>query len=120
MGGKMDVRLKDRSKAEGVLTGTSESGLTLVNKTKTISIERANIQRLYLVRGRSTSTAVAIAAGVGAGGGAVVGAAATRNDSWFRGPAILVIAAVGAIAGAVTGLIIGRTHNNRLLIYEAA
>jgi hypothetical protein len=117
-GEKLDVRLKDGGKVEGVLADSSETGLTLRNKAKSVTIERANIRQLYVVSGRSKSKAVALGAGVGAGGGAIIGAATTTDDSWLRGAAILMVTAAGAIVGVVTGLFLGRSH--RLLIYQSA
>ena len=118
-GEKLGIQLKDGRKLEGVLLDSTESGLKIVNKVNTVSIDRAEIRKLYVVRGRSTSTKVAIGAGVGAGAGAITGVAVT-DDAWFRGPAILVITALGTVIGIVTGWVVGRTHGNRLLIYEGA
>jgi hypothetical protein len=117
-GRKLDVRLKNGLKVQGVLTDISETALALVSGTDPMNIARADIQKVYLVRG-SVGRTVALGAGVGAGAGALVGVATSRESSWFRGVTILFTTALGAIGGVVTGWMLGRSRQSTTLIYEA-
>jgi hypothetical protein len=118
--GKLEIHLKNGTKAKGALNGLSETGLTLSDKTGTTSIDRADILKIYVVRSRKPLKATAIGAGVGAAAGAVVGAASpdTSFSVISKTEAAVFTTALGTVLGAITGLTIGLIRHKRLLIYQ--
>ena len=119
-GAQLDIRLKNGMRAQGTLSATSETGLTLVEKMKPTSIQRVDIQKLYLVRGRSSLRTMGIGAAVGAGSGALAGlGVASMPFAPSKRKSVLVTAALGASIGTIIGLVISRLRHTRLLIYES-
>jgi hypothetical protein len=117
MGEKLEICLTDGSKATGILTGSSVSGLTLRTDTGGRSLERPNVLKLYRSRGGSKLKALGIGAGVGAGAGTIVGVVST-DSGWLRGPAIALTTVIGGIVGSLVGLAIGRSKNKQL-VYDS-
>ena len=117
IGQKLQVDAKDGKSIKGQLDKISEASLQLTVKGQTRTIQSNEIQRIYILRGRSIGKGIAIGAAVGAGGGAAVGAAAGKDDEWF-GIIVLGCALIGFVAGLLTGFGLG-LRQKKDLVYEA-
>jgi hypothetical protein len=118
-GKKLAIEMKNGERIEGKLNNTSNTGLELISKNKTVSVNRTEIRRIYRLSGGSRLKAALIGAGVGAGVGAGAGAgflgASGGSDSAgdYMVGATLVGAGIGAAIGAIAG------GSKRTLIYES-
>jgi hypothetical protein len=119
IGQKLQVNTKDGKSISGKLEKCTDTGLTLNAKGKSLSFQTADIDTIYLLRGRPIVKRTLIGAGVGGGSGAVAGAIITRNDSWF-GPAFgaAILGGVGIIIGSIIGCASGISQKKDL-VYEA-
>jgi hypothetical protein len=119
IGEKLQVNTKDGKSKTGKLDKLMDAGLTLIAKEKSFSFPTADIDRIYIIRGRPILKRTLIGAGIGMGGGAVTGAIITRNDAWF-GPAFgaALLGGVGLIMGTIIGLATG-VSQKKDLVYEA-
>ena len=116
---KAAIETKNGERIEGKISDTSDTGLELIRKNKTVSVNRTDIRRIYRLSGGSRVKAALIGAGVGAGVGAGAGAgflsASGGSDSAgdFMIGITLALAGIGAAIGAVAG-----GGSKRTLIYE--
>jgi hypothetical protein len=115
---KADVTLK------GKLVAVSDTLLTLRRNGRTNEIERADVKRVFQVRGRSVGKATLIGLGVGTAAGVATGAvvAATEEHSETGEELfpVTIFGAAGAAIGTVSGLATGLfRRKRRVLIYEA-
>jgi hypothetical protein len=114
------IEMKNGERIEGKLNNTSDTGLELIRKSTTVSVDRTEIRRVYRLSGGSRLKAALIGAGVGAGVGAGAGAgflgATDGSDSagHFMVGITLAVAGIGAAIGAVAG-----GGSKRTLIYES-
>lgn len=117
-GDKLSVEMKSGERVEGKLSSVSDAALVISQDgSKTATLERADIRRVYHTRGSSRRKwaliGTAIGGGVGAGGGGYLIARGVSE------PAVIVGgAALGAGIGAGLGAALGRDKKNDL-IYEA-
>lgn len=121
-GTKLQVKMKSGETIEGELSSASDTALTISRKSRQSELERAQIQKIYRVGGRSVGKATLIGLGVGAGVGAAVGAGVSAGSTHESGEAaqpVLALGAGGAIVGAVAGLVTGLLGRKRVLIYES-
>jgi hypothetical protein len=119
IGQKLQVNTKDGKSKKGTLDKMTDAGLTLIVKDKTFNFQSSEIDKIYVIRGRSIARRTLIGAGIGAGGAAAIGAIAGRNDTWF-GPAgaAAIFAAGGLIIGSIVGFAMG-VPQKKDLVYEA-
>jgi len=118
------VESKTGQRFDGTFSSATDAALTVSVRGKTVSIDKADVRRVYTVGGSSMKNGVLIGAAVGAGAGAGLGAAAGGCGTSGFGPCfdrsatIPIGAAAGAVVGALTGLAIGSVRHKRTLIYE--
>jgi hypothetical protein len=124
VGSKLEIQLKDGQKAKGTLVETSETGLTLSDRTGARHINGTDVLKLYSVGRRTLGRTAAIGAGVGAGSGVAIGVTAAlttgcgdHGGACIEGPIFLAVA--GIMIGAITGLALGIIRQKRFLIYES-
>ena len=121
---KLIVELKSGKTVKGEFGSASDSGLTLVRGNKMENVDRTEIRKIYQDGGTSATKSTLIGAAVGGGGGAVLGAAAGGGCSprsficFTRAEAAGAIALVGVSVGAISGLVIGKVHHKKTLLYE--
>jgi len=119
-GRKLVIETKNGERLEGKLSNTSDTGLELIRKNKTVSVAGTDIRRIYRLDGGSRVKAALIGGGIGAGVGAGAGAgvlsATGGSDSAadFMAGMTLAIAGIGAAIGAIAG-----GQSKRTLIYES-
>jgi hypothetical protein len=119
-GKKLAIEMKNGERIEGKLNNTSDTGLELIRKNKTVSANRTEIRRIYRLSGGSRLKAALIGAGVGAGVGAGASAgflgATGGSDSagHYMVGITLAVAGIGAAIGAVAG-----SGSKRTLIYDS-
>lgn len=122
-GEELAVELKSGKTVKGKLSSVSDTRLSLSREIRTTDLDRNNIFRIYRMSGRSGVSPTLIGTGVGAGVGAAAGGVIIAVDETGEAdevaPAIALAALVGAGIGALTGFLIGKTRNNRVLIYES-
>ena len=124
-GSKLSVKLRNGKKVDGTLSSVSDTALTLMVKNTSTEIKRDDIRSVHQVGGTSVTKSTLIGLGAGAGTGALLGVVgeATDNDNSFgccNGGAVTAgLTVLGAVAGAITGFVIGKTHNKKVLVYEA-
>jgi len=121
---KLVAKLKDGKTVEGRLNSVSEKALTLSSGGKTIEIDRENVARAYQETKASVKKPVLVGSAVGAAVGAGMGVAAGSCNPgdvvcFNRSETVPILTAFFAGVGALIGLIIGKTNNKRVLIYEA-
>jgi hypothetical protein len=125
-GDKLAVWLKSGETVKGVFAASTETTLSLSEKTGTTEVERNNIAKVHRVSGKSIGTYTIIGTGIGAAAGAVTGASLGDNCSSGKwgcpiGRANMALAGAGlfAIIGTGVGLILGLSGHHGDLIYEA-
>lgn len=124
VGDELVVLTRNDVTVKGKLDAVSDAGLTLSRKNKTSSLDRADVRRVYRVKGRSVGRATLIGLGVGTGAGAAVGgvvaATAESTESGEELLPVMVFGAGGAIIGTLAGLTTGLfRRKKRALVYEA-
>jgi hypothetical protein len=125
-GTKVLVELKNGTKGEGKVLGTTSRNLTLFANPTTYTFEQRSIQKVYGFKGISRSKAAKIGAVIGTLAGTFIGAGiAVRNESKPGRvssdkdtlPAFLGFF-IGAAAGTCVGSLFGGRQRKELL-YEA-
>jgi hypothetical protein len=119
VGQKLQINTKDGKSISGKLDKLMDTGLTVISKGISFSFQTADIDKIYVLRGRPIVKRTLMGAGVGGAGGAVTGAIITRNDAWF-GPAFgaAILGGMGIIIGSIFGLAAGISQKKDL-VYEA-
>jgi hypothetical protein len=119
IGQKLQVNTKDGKSKRGTLDSLTDTDLTLIEKGKSFNFQSGDIDKIYVLRGRSVAKKMLIGAGVGGGGGAVIGAIAGRNDDWFGpGGMAAILGLGGLIIGSLVGFAMG-VSQKKDLVYEA-
>lgn len=117
---RLIIRQKDGKTIEGKMIEANDTNLSISRKGRVVNVARADIQTIHHAKGKAAKGKwAAIGAGVGAGAGAGIGSAKyspNRDDSEMWIPVGIMF---GAGAGAVTGLLIGASKRERVLIYQA-
>ncbi len=119
-GKKLAIETKNGERIEGKLSNTSDTGLELIRKNKIVSVNRADIRRVYRLSGGSRVKGALIGAGVGAGVGVgagfgILGATGGSDSAGdFMAGITLAVAGIGAALGAIAG-----GASKRTLIYES-
>ena len=119
-GEKLLVKLKDGKKLKGRLVSTSDTGLTLSRKNKTMDLDRERVQQIFRLMPKSARKATLIGVGVGlaiaaaATAGVCEGESGTGCAAW----GMLIFGGSGAGLGALAGWRIG-SGKERVLIYDA-
>lgn len=116
-GEKLIAQLKNGETIEGKFVGVTDSELTLYRGNLRIRLARADISRIYSLRGRSRSSSVLLGAGIGGAAGAGAGAAASASSENGNGALIPLFSAIGAGLGALICVFAGN-RQERVLIYE--
>ena len=116
-GKKLIAQLKNGETVEGRFVSVTETELMLYRGNLRIRLARADISRLYTLRGRSRANSALIGAGVGGAAGAGAGAAASASSDNGSGALIPLFGAIGAGLGALICVLTGN-RQERVLIYE--
>jgi len=119
-GSKVLIETKNGERIEGKLNSASDTILSLTSKNRTVSLNRAEIQRVYRLRRSSRAKYALIGAGVGAGvgvGGAAVALGATGGSD-AAGALVTSVALISTGIGAAIGAAVGK-GSKRTLIYES-
>jgi uncharacterized membrane protein len=118
VGNELNIKLKDGRSLKGILSGVSDSGVTVSGEKGDTVLERETIFRIYRQVSKSHDRAIAIGAAIGGGLG-VAGGASSGGAGDLSQPASIVLAA--AVYGGI-GALIGRAVSSgkkRVLIYQA-
>jgi hypothetical protein len=118
-GSKLEIETKENKRIKGQLSQVSDTMVTVIHKNKPVSIDRENVQRVYILSEGSRTKNFLIGTGLGAGGGAgaaltLLGATGGSDES---GAIIMIGVGIGAGIGAVIGALTGGSEK-RTLIYE--
>jgi small nuclear ribonucleoprotein (snRNP)-like protein len=119
IGAELRVETKNGEIIKGRLSSASETALTILRKNTKTDLDRANIQRVYRVSGRSRAKSAAIGAGIGGGIGLGAGLALhlpSKTD--IVGAVVPIFGALGAGIGAGIGALVG-SGRKQVLIYES-
>jgi len=122
-GSNIEVRLKDGGTFKGNFQNVSETAVSITRKARIMELEKEKILRVQQLS-RSYKKPVLIGTVLGAGTGAIFGAAiggCTPQDfiCFDRKGTIPAGAAAFSLVGAVTGLLVGRLHHRKAVVYEA-
>lgn len=118
------VSVKDRAgkSNKGRLVLVTDQSVSLIDKKGTVVIDRQNISRVVIDKGRSVGKSTLIGAGVGAGAGASVGgvliAAFGGGEDGIAPIVMAVSTTLGAAAGTAAG-VLGGLFRPRTLVYES-
>ncbi len=116
-GEKLIAQLKNGEMVEGKFVSVTETELMLYRGNLRIRLARADISRLYRMRGRSRANSALIGASIGGAAGAGGGAAASASSENGSSALIPLFSAIGAGLGALICVLAGN-RQERILIYE--
>ena len=124
VGGKVDVKLRNGKTIHGEFSSSTDYALTVLRNRGTMELTRNDVVQVYRVLSKHVGKTTLIGAAVGAGVGAVVGAAGNSCNNGSvcivpRSASIPLGAMVFGISGAGVGALVGVTHHNRQLVYDA-
>lgn len=120
VGKNLQIDTKEGKRIKGRLDRISDAELQLTAKGRSIQCSFGNIQRIYVLHGRSVGRNMLLGGAVGAGGGAVLGTATGGDDKWLgRGAMAAGFAMVGGLIGSIVGVVSG-LHQKKELVYIAA
>jgi hypothetical protein len=118
-GEKLSIELKSGKSIKGKLANVTNTGLSISEGTKTSSLSRDDVLRVYQVigrtRGKSALRGAGIGGAIGAGSGLIIYLPA-RDDN--VGVLVPIFGAIGAGIGAGVGLAFSGGQR-RVLIYQA-
>lgn len=109
-GKKVAIEMKSGARIEGKIINTSDIGLELIRKNKSVSVNRTEVRRVYLLRGGSRLKAALI----GAFAGFLHASGGSDSAADFMVGITLATAGVGAALGAIAG-----RGSKRTLVYES-
>lgn len=115
------VKTASGKSLKGRLQRINDSALELSVKDKNVTVQSAEVLRVYCLRGRQALKGTLIGAAVGTAGGATIGAIGGRGEDFILDQKAItaICAAVGFILGSITGLVVGLTRHKKELVYQA-